>query len=357
MLVALSGACAASGASVRVLQPSAADPRIRESTAFVDSTRHALKIPGMALTVLRDGQVVVSAGFGFADVARPRDATPDTRFRVGSVSKLFTAVALMRLVEARVLDLDAPVRRYLGEKYPARWPDVTLRQLASHTAGVRHYRGAEFFSRTSYPTLLDAMGIFAGDSLLFAPGSAYSYSSHGYTVIGAAMERVTGSVFPDLLQRQVLQPLSMRRTVPDSGRAIEGRAVPYDIGTDEVTVAATDDLSSRWPAGGYLSTTTDLARFGWLALRPGFLDETARRELVTPQRLVSGDSIDVAIGWRKGTDSAGRRYLHHGGSSNGGSAFLLVYPDEGLVVSMAANAYARWGMAEALHVASIFLRP
>jgi CubicO group peptidase (beta-lactamase class C family) len=310
----------------------------------------------MAVTVLRNGQVEMSAGFGFADVARATAATPDTKFRIGSVSKLLTAVALMRLVEMHVLDLDAPLRGYLDE-HPAQWPDLTLRELAGHTAGVRHYRGAEFFSRTSYPTLRAAMEIFAADSLLFAPGSAYAYSSHGYTVIGAAMERVTGEAFPDLLRRTVLAPLAMPRTVPDSGGAIDDKAVLYDIGRDEVTVAPTDDLSSRWPAGGYLSTTADLARFGWLALRPGFLGETARREMVTPQRLTSGMTTNVGIGWRTATDSAGRPYLHHGGSSNGGSAFLLVYPDQGLVVAMACNAFAQWGISEALHVASIFLRP
>lgn len=356
VLVVLASGCAGAGASIHVARSGDADQRTGEASAFVDSLRGALRLPGIAVTVLRDGQVELSAGFGFADVARASAATPATRFRVGSVSKLLTAVALMRLVETEVLDLDAPLRSYLDE-YPVRWPDLTLRQLAGHTAGVRHYRGAEFFSRTSYSTLRSAMGIFEADSLLFAPGSAYAYSSHGYTVIGAAMERVTGEAFPDLLRRTVLAPLAMRRTVPDSGRPIDGKAVLYDVGRDEVTVAPTDDLSSRWPAGGYLSTTTDLARFGWLALQPGFLGETARREMVTPQRLASGRTTDVGIGWRIGTDPDGRRYLHHGGSSNGGSAFLLVYPDQGLVVAMASNAFARWGVAEALHVASIYLRP
>jgi CubicO group peptidase (beta-lactamase class C family) len=201
------------------------------------------------------------------------------------------------------------------------------------------------------------MRVFIQDTVLFAPGTRYAYSSYGFTVIGATMEEVTGEAFPDLLQRLVFSPLGLRRTVPDSaGRTIEGRAVLYAIGNDGVTEAPEDDLSSKWPGGGYLATTSDLARFGWLVLRPGFLGDPARREMVTAQRLLTGATTGVALGWRVGTDSAGRSYLHHGGTSNGGTAFLLVYPDDGLVVAMASNAFARWSTREALQVASIFLR-
>jgi CubicO group peptidase (beta-lactamase class C family) len=328
----------------------------REARALVDSLRHALRLPGMAVTVLRDGRPVLSEGFGFADVARGTRATADTKFRVGSVSKLFTAVALVRLAESGMVDLNAPVRRYLAS-YPAHWPDLTLRQLAGHTAGVRHYRGSEFFSTARYASLGNAMRVFIQDTVLFAPGTRYAYSSYGFTVIGATMEEVTGEAFPDLLQRLVFSPLGLRRTVPDSaGRTIEGRAVLYAIGNDGVTEAPEDDLSSKWPGGGYLATTSDLARFGWLVLRPGFLGDPARREMITAQRLLTGATTGVALGWRVGTDSAGRSYLHHGGTSNGGTAFLLVYPDDGLVVAMASNAFARWSTREALQVASIFLR-
>jgi CubicO group peptidase (beta-lactamase class C family) len=291
-----------------------------------------------------------------ADRERGIPATPETKFRVGSVSKLFTAAALMRLVDAGVLDLDAPLSRYLDQP-PAAWRDVTLRQLAGHTAGVRHYRGSEFFSTVQYPSLRDAIGIFISDSLLFPPGTRYSYSSYGYNLIGAVMESVTGEPFPMVMERLVFAPLGMRSTVPDSApRAIAGRAVLYRVTGEGVSQTPEDNLSSRWPSGGYLSTTADMARFGAGAMAPGFLDPGSLETMLSPQRLSTGDTTLVGIGWRIATDSAGRRYFHHGGSSNGGAAFLLVYPREHLVVAMASNAFTDWSTPAALRLASFFLR-
>lgn len=326
-----------------------------EARHFVDNLRIAQSIPGMTATVVQDGRTIWSVGLGHADRERGIPATPETKFRVGSVSKLFTAAALLRLADTGVLDLDAPLGRYL-HPYPVHWPEITLRQLAGHTAGVRHYRGREFFSTTSYPSLRDAIGIFTSDSLLFAPGTQYFYSSYGYNLIGAVMESVVGEPFPAIMERVVFAPLGMSNTVPDSAaRTIPGRAVLYRVSSDSVSETPEDDLSSRWPSGGYLSTTADLARFGEGVRSAGFLSRRSLDAMFTPQRLVSGDTTLVGIGWRIGTDSTGRRYFHHGGSSNGGAAFLLVYPREQLVVAMASNAFTNWSTPEAVRLASFFL--
>lgn len=321
---------------------------------FVDSLRRVEALPGMVVSVMQHGRVVWTEGFGLADREHAVPATPATRFRIGSVSKLLTAAALMRLVEAGALDLDRPIRTYLPD-YPSHWPEMTLRQLAGHTAGVRHYRGAEFFSRIEYASLREAIAIFTGDSLLFVPGTRYAYTSYGYNLIGAVIETVTEESFPVALRRLVLDPLAMRSTVPDSvGRAIPDRAALYHIQDGRAATTPADNLSSRWPAGGYLSTTEDLARFGGALLRPGFLAQTSLDALFTPQHLANGEPTQVGIGWRIGVNEAGRRYLHHGGSSNGGSAFLLLYPEEQVVVAMAANALGSWSTAEALQLAALF---
>ena len=124
----------------------------------------------------------------------------------------------------------------------------------------------------------------------------------------------------------------------------------------DVTSAPEDDLSSRWPSGGYLSSTDDLARLGRTMLSPGFLQPASIELMVTPQRLVSRTQTTVGIAWRVGTDSTGRSYYHHGGTSNGGSAFLLVYPQRQLVVAVAANAFGQLSEREARSVAAFFLR-
>jgi CubicO group peptidase (beta-lactamase class C family) len=136
---------------------------------------------------------------------------------------------------------------------------------------------------------------------------------------------------------------------------IPDRARLYTVSPGGVTEAPSDDLSGRWPSGGFLSSTDDLARLGRSVLAPGFLSAQSLAVMLTPQRLTSGDVTRVGIGWRISTDSSGRRYLHHGGSSNGGAAFLLVYPEAQLVVAIASNAFAQWGERDALAIAAIFL--
>jgi CubicO group peptidase (beta-lactamase class C family) len=219
---------------------------------------------------------------------------------------------------------------------------------------VRHYRGAEFLTTTRYATLRDALDVFENDSLVASPGSRYAYSSYGYNLIGAVLESACGSSYPALLHRAVLAPLGMRSTGPDLGGETLGRAQLYSVDSLGVRSAVPDDLSGRWPSGGLLSSTDDMARLGRSMLAAGFLTSESLQLMVTPQRLADNTSTAVGIGWRIRADSSGS-YWHHGGSSNGGSAFLLVYPNEKLIVSMASNAFAAWGERDAVEIARLFL--
>jgi serine beta-lactamase-like protein LACTB, mitochondrial len=291
-----------------------------------------------------------------ADLSRGIRATPQTAYRIGSVTKVLTAALLMRLVEDGRLDLDTPISNYITLSAPLQ--ALTLRQLAGHLGGVRHYRANEFFTNTAYPTLRAALEIFESDTLIAPPGTRYAYSSYGYNLIGAVIESITRKPFATSLRELVLEPLQMRNTSPDEkGREIAGRAQVYAIPNQgDVTNAPEDDLSSRWPSGGYLSSTDDLARLGRTMFSPGFLEPASIQLMVTPQRLVSGTQTTVGIAWRVGIDSTGRNYYHHGGTSNGGSAFLLVYPERQLVVAVAANAFGQLSEREARTVAAFFLR-
>jgi CubicO group peptidase (beta-lactamase class C family) len=323
--------------------------------AWIDSLARAQHLPALVATVSIGRTVVFEHATGYADVANRVEATSASRFRIGSVSKLLTATLLMRLAETGRLDLDAPVSRFA--KVSAPLGVVTLRQLAGHTGGVRHYRGNEFLTNTHYDSLADAIGVFASDSLVAAPGSRYSYSSYGYNLIGVVIEHVTGMRFHDAMRRHVLEPLSLSATMADvKGAAIPNRTQLYMVSGDTLAPVPEDDLSGRWPSGGFLSTTGDLARLGRAMLAPGLLSQASLQTMFTPQRLNSGATTSVGIGWRIGHDSAGRQYFHHGGSSNGGSAFLLVFPAEQVVVALASNALGQWSEREALALATVFLR-
>jgi CubicO group peptidase (beta-lactamase class C family) len=315
-------------------------------------------LPGLAVTVSlgRVGRPVVwREGFGYADREGAVPAGPATQFRVGSVSKLLTATVLMRMAQTGQVDLDQPIARYL-DSLPVPLRIVTLRQLAGHLGGVRHYRGSEFFSTTRFRNLRDAIQIFASDSLVAPPGTRYSYSSYGYNLIGAVLENVTGRTFPELARLHATEPLGLGATVPDvQGGSFASRARLYSVSADSVSTTPEDDLSGRWPSGGYLSSTDDMARLGRAILANGLLSKRSLQIMFTPQELSSGSPTAVGIGWRVSEDSAGRRYFPHGGTSTGGAAFLLVYPDYQLVVALASNAYAQWGEREALNIAAVFL--
>jgi serine beta-lactamase-like protein LACTB len=326
-----------------------------DAARFVDSLAVAQRLPGFAVTAAVGNSVVWRHAVGFADVAKRSPAATTTQFRIGSVSKLFTATLLMRLAQTGQIELDAPVARYVN--VPAPLAGVTLRQLAGHLGGLRHYRGSEFLTDTHYDSLSAALSVFVNDSLLARPGTRYLYSSYGYNLLGVAIERASGLAFTRAMRRHVLEPLSLHETTEDDKHtAHPNRASPYMISGERVSPAPEDDLSGRLPSGGYLSTTDDLALFARTVLGPGLLDDTSLRTMLTPQRTVAGVSTQVGIGWRIGRDSALGAYYHHGGTSNGGSAFLFVLPSRQLVLAMATNALAQLNERDAIELARRILR-
>ena len=163
-------------------------PAIDSARTLVESFMALTDVPGASVTVMVDGRIVWSEGFGYADLELGTPVRAGlTKFRIGSVSKPLTAAALGVLVDQGKIDLDAPIQTYVPD-FPEKRGPVTLRLLAGHLAGIRHYRGAEFLSSTNYETVAEGLAIFAADTLLFAPGSAYSYSSYGWNLISAAIE-------------------------------------------------------------------------------------------------------------------------------------------------------------------------
>jgi len=145
------------------------------------------RMPGLQVAVAVAGKLVWSEGFGYADRERKIPVTNATQFRIGSVSKPLTAAGLALLYERRKVDLDAPVQRYVPS-FPAKRYPITTRELAGHLAGIRHYQDDEFLLNRHFNTVRDGLTIFERDSLLFPPGTKYSYSSYGWNLIAAVIE-------------------------------------------------------------------------------------------------------------------------------------------------------------------------
>ena len=309
----------------------------------------ARRIPGMTVAVAVDGRLVWSEGFGYAILERRVPACPDTRFRIGSVSKPITAAAMARLYDAGELALDAPIRRYVPG-FPDKGYPITVRQLAGHRAGIRHYRDdMEAFNRRRFESVTESLELFQDDPLLFTPGSGHHYSSYGYVLLSAALEGASGMPFDELLRRQVFEPLRLARTGLD--RFDSTAAPPADVTRfyDHVTPYVLDgqvhpspflDMSSKWAAGGMLSTSEDLVRFG-SALLPDapdrFLTPVTREMLFTPMTRLVPPIFGYGMGWMTARDAELRRLYMHFGAGSGATAWLGIYPDHRVVIAVLAN--------------------
>lgn len=337
--------------------------------AAVDSARTLLRdsvahrgIPGLSVAVAVNGEIVWSEGFGHADLENRVPVTPLTRFRVASVSKPLTAAALGQLVERGRLDVDAPVQRYVPS-FPVK-PEgaVTPRLVAGHLAGIRHYRTeteSVDAGQKHYYTVTDALAVFRDDPLEHAPGAKYLYSSYGWNLLSAVVEGASGESFLAYMRERVFLPLGMRYTVAEHlDSIIEHRAEFYVRRNGRLVNAPHVDNSYKWAGGGFLSNAEDLARFGSAHLRPGFLKPETLALLFTSQRAADGRETGYGVGWQVGRDAQGRRTLAHSGGAVGGNAYLLLYPDQGVVVAMLTNTSERLvgSGSGARRVAGLFLR-
>ncbi len=333
------GACAPPPAGQPPAPVASTHLAIESVSRFITDTMRVLGAPGAAICVMRDGRIVWSAGFGMADLEQQVPVTTTTRFRIGSVSKALTSAALGRLVETGQLDLDAPVQRYVPGFPVKRYP-VTVRQVAGHLAGIRHYLEGEFENQKHYPSQTEGLAMFARDSLLFEPGTNFEYSSFGYNLLGAVVEGATGGDFRTYMNEQVFRRAGMTHTTaehPDSIIPGRGRYYTRTDSTGPIVNAIYVNNTYKWASGGFVSTPEDLARFGDALLQGKLVKPETRDLLWTSMHTADGAATEYGIGWTVEADSAGRRRVRHSGGSVGGTAHLIIYPEQRTVVALVVN--------------------
>jgi serine beta-lactamase-like protein LACTB, mitochondrial len=304
-------------------------------------------LPGLSVAVGVRGDLVWAEGLGWADLEKRVPVGPDTRFRIGTASKALTSAAVGVLLEQERLTLDAEIQTYVPEFPKKQWP-VTLRYLMGHTAGLRSDSGDEgplFAQNCERPT--EALRFFADRELLFEPGTQHRYSDYGWIVVSAAVEAGSGQPFLTFMREHIFDPLGMRETRDESAtKDIPNRATFYfpryeADPTYGLHLMRSVDLSCYAGASVFLSTPSDLVRFG-LALNTGKLLQPATVELLqTSQRLRSGEETGYGLGWDLETVTlAGEqtRVVGHDGEVLGGivSSFVTL-PDRGIVVAVISN--------------------
>ncbi len=345
-----------------------APPAARYAAAAEQAQRHArdlivdANLPGVSIAVAVDGELAWAEALGWSDLDERIPLTPRLRFRIGGVSQPLTAAAVGLLLERGLLDLDAPAGDYLPT-LPDGHGRVTTRELMGHVAGFGHYGGGEngqinpddrlAFARRTCAVAADAIDIVAGDRLRFEPGSAFRYSSYGWVLVSVLVEAVAGEPFADFMDREVFAPVGMPDTRLDApggppgrhGHTVPGRAGLYFPAFAMRTWyglhdAPNIDHTCLMGADGFVSTPSDLVRFGAALSRGDLLEPGTVELLQTQAQLASGEPTGYGLGWfvrRVSLDDAEARVIGHGGSAVGGSTSFMAFPDHDLVIAVSSN--------------------
>jgi len=296
-----------------------------------------LRIPGLALLVSRDGQVIRAQGYGFANVELQVPVKPETIFQSGSVGKQFTATAVMMLVEEGKIGLDDPLTKYFPDG-PAYWKDVTIRELLSHTAGFTDYP-KDFDMRRDY-TEEQALKIVEGIPLAYPPGTSWSYSNLGYLTLGILIHRAAGEFYGDFLQERIFRPLDMRTArIISEADIVPNRAAGYRLLKGELKNQEWVSPTVNTTADGSLYfSLLDLAKWDAALYTEKLLKRSSLDEMWTVASLKNGkpNSGHYGFGWFIATRN-GHHVVEHEGAWQGFQTAISRYVDDKLTVVILTN--------------------
>lgn len=295
-------------------------------------------LPGIGVAVASGNRNIWTKGYGYANLEQKKPIDPqDHLFRIGSISKSVTAAALAREYENGKINLDIPISTYYPD-CPADKGNLTMKQIAGHLAGIRHYNGLEFLSNIHYTNVTDPLEVFIHDTLLYAPGERFSYSTYAWTLVSAAMEKAIDVPFTDIIAQEVSEPLHLSDLKPDQKDSTSYHRVTfYEYQDSMLQVSPVVDISNKWAGGGYLCSPEDLARFGYALTAPGYLKKKTIALFTTSQTTNDEKPTSNGIGFFNGTDDAGRKWFGHSGGSVGGTSKLVIFPEQDLVVVTLIN--------------------
>jgi CubicO group peptidase (beta-lactamase class C family) len=272
-------------------------------------------LPGASVVVIQNGKIVLNKGYGLANIEQNKPNTPETVFRLGSVTKQFTAMAILRLYDKRILEINDYVEKYFpgtlnGNK-------ITIKHLLTHTSGITES--------------LDS-------SLAFTPGDQISYSNTGYNLLGKIIEKVSGLSYEKYLQKNIFKPLGMKNTgYEHPGKKIKNRATGYKImETGGYTDIGKSDVSEAFAAGALYSTTEDMYKWDQALYTEKLVKAITLNQAFSGATLNNGSTIKYGFGWMV-NQWRGLREIGHGGDITGFNSYIARYPDEQFTVIVLSN--------------------
>lgn len=296
-------------------------------------------IMGMSISVSKKGELIWSKGFGFSNKQPKTRVKPDTTvFRIASISKSITAVALAKLVDDKAIELDSSIYKYVPD-YPKQNYDITVRQLGGNIAGIRHYKDNVEYALNKKMSITEGLDLFKNDPLLFKPGTHYNYSSFGFVLLSEVMQKVCNTPFDAYVYDAIFKPLNMTHSLMDvSDAAVPNLTQFYRSSVLKHPVIAKPVANEyKVAGGGFLSTSEDIVKFGNELIYPKIVSKEAINEITTSQRLITGEKTGYGIGFSSETSKNGTPKYYHTGGGVGASSILLIYPKEEIVITVLTN--------------------
>lgn len=320
----------------------AADSALVQALDALAAENYPADQPGAAILVEKDGQALLRKGYGMANLELGVPVRPDMVFEVGSVTKQFTAAAILMLAEQGKLRFDDPVTRHLPD-FPTHGKTITIEHLLTHTSGIPSYTGIPEWSaqKRQDVTVDELTAFFRGKPLDFEPGSRFSYNNSGYVLLGAIIEKLSGKTYEDFVEQQIFQPLGMAHSrYGHRDEIVAGRAFGYQKAEDGYRNASYVSMTQPYAAGSLMSTVDDLARWDKALAGETLLRRASLERMFKPVTLSTG--LPTTYGYGLSTfDFQGHRVIEHGGDIQGFSCHLLRVPEERLfVVVLSNNPYA-----------------
>jgi CubicO group peptidase (beta-lactamase class C family) len=294
------------------------------------------RIPGLTVGFI-NGNFTWVKGFGFADLENSVPAKPESSYRLASITKTITALAIMELAEEGKIDLDAEIQAYVPYFPRKKWP-VTVRQLLGHIGGVSHYKDYAVEGHIKEPkTTREAIAIFQDFDLVAEPGTRYVYSSYGYNLLGAAIEGASQRPYGEFIQKNIFDPLNMNDSQLDNPiDLVPNRVRGYQIVKGQLKNSEFVDISSRFAGGGLRATVYDLLKYARGIIGRRLLKEVTWRKMFSSMALRNGLMTWYGMGW--GVQPwAGHFAVSHSGSQPETRTHLLIFPTENFAVAIACN--------------------
>jgi CubicO group peptidase (beta-lactamase class C family) len=327
--------------SLFALPAAAARPSDTELAAYADELlleNYPPGAPGASALVVRDGKVLLRKGYGLANLELGVPVKPEMVFELGSVTKQFTAAAVLMLAERGKLSIDDDLTRWLPD-FPTHGHKITVEHLLTHVSGIPSYTGmAEWLSRLREDLTLDQLiGLFRGKAPEFAPGERWAYNNSGYILLGAIIEKASGRSYEDFVEQEIFAPLGMRSSYyAHQDEAVPGRVEGYEKNEKGFARARYLSMTHPYAAGALQSTVDDLWRWEQGLAAGKVVSAQSLERMFTPAKLASGASTHYGYGWST-FEYQGRKVIEHGGGIFGFVTHVARVPEEKLYVAILSN--------------------